>query len=153
MTLSPANYQALLAGFEGVVNNRNGTAFGVPGLASFPGGVAGKTGTADTEPGKEPTAWFVGFGPTASAAQYVVVCVIDQAGFGATASAPVVGQIFNYLATHPVGPATIPPAQKTYQANQGIGLPAPPTTTTSTTVGAGSTTSTAVGTGASTGSG
>ena len=153
VTLSPANEQALLTGFEGVVNNGNGTAYGVPGLASFPGGLAGKTGTADTEPGKEPTAWFVGFGPTASAAQYVVVCVIDQAGYGATASAPVVGQIFSYLATHPVGPAVIPPAQKTYQATQGIGLPAPPTTTTSTTSGAGSTTSTNVGTGASTGSG
>ena len=153
VALSPANEQALLTGFEGVVNNRNGTAYGVPGLASFPGGLAGKTGTADTEPGKEPTAWFVGFGPTASAAQYVVVCVIDQAGYGATASAPVVGQIFSYLATHPVVPAVIPPAQKVYQATQGIGLPTPPTTTTSTTTGAGSTTSTNVSTGASTGSG
>ena len=53
--------------------------------------MAGKTGTADTGgPGQEPTAWFVGFGPTADP-QYVVVCVIDQAGFGATAAAPVVG--------------------------------------------------------------
>jgi len=136
VTLSPANYQALLTGFEGVVNKGPpdaGTAYGVPGLATFPGGLAGKTGTADTEPGKEPTAWFVGWGPTATAAQYVVVCVIDQAGFGATASAPVVGTIFNYLATHPIGPAVIPPAQKTYQATQGIALPTPSTTTTTTT--------------------
>ena len=156
VTLSPGNYQAMLTGFEGVVNKGSpnaGTAYGVPGLASFPGGLAGKTGTADTEPGKEPTAWFVGWGPTASAAQYVVVCVIDQAGFGATASAPVVGQIFSYLATHPIGPAVIPPAQKVYQATQGIGLPTPTTTTTPPTAGAGSTTPTSVATGASTGSG
>ena len=152
VALSPANQQALLTGFEGVVNRPGGTAYGVPGLASFPGGLAGKTGTADTEPGKEPTAWFVGWGPTASAAQYVVVCVIDQAGYGATASAPVVGQIFDYLAAHPVGPAVIPPAQKVYQATQGIGLPTP-TTTTPPTAGAGSTTSTSVSTGAATGSG
>ena len=152
VTLSPADEGALLTGFEGVVNNRSGTAYGVPGLASFPGGLAGKTGTADTEPGKEPTAWFVGWGPTASAAQYVVVCVIDQAGFGATASAPVVGQIFSYLADHPVGPAVIPPAQKVYQATQGIGLPTP-TTTTPPTAGSGSTTSTGAATGAATGSG
>ena len=33
----------------------------------------------------------MGFGPTADP-QYVVVCVIDQAGFGATAAAPVVGR-------------------------------------------------------------
>jgi penicillin-binding protein 2 len=152
VALSPANEQALLTGFEGVVNNKGGTAYGVPGLASFPGGLAGKTGTADTEPGKEPTAWFVGWGPTASAAQYVVVCVIDQAGYGATASAPVVGQIFDYLAAHPVGPTVIPPAQKVYQATQGIGLPAS-TTTTAPTAGAGSTTTTSAATGAATGSG
>jgi penicillin-binding protein 2 len=153
VTVSPTNEQALLTGFEGVVNKPGGTAYGVPGLASFPGGLAGKTGTADTEPGKEPTAWFVGWGPTASAAQYVVVCVIDQAGFGATASAPVVGQIFSYLATHPISPAIIPPAQKVYQATQGIALPTPTTTTVPPTAGAGSTTSTNVATGATTSSG
>jgi len=155
VSLPPATYQALLTGFEGVVNKGPpdaGTAYGVPGLASFPGGVAGKTGTADTEPGKEPTAWFVGWGPTASAAQYVVVCVIDQAGFGATASAPVVGDIFSYLATHPIGPAVVPPAQKTYQATTGVALPAvaPTTTTTTTTTPAGGqATGTASPTGAS----
>ena len=105
MNLPPSTYQPMLAGFTGAVNSANGTAYGVPGLGSFPGGVAGKTGTADTEPGKEPTGWFVGFGPIANP-QYVVVCVIDQAGFGVTASAPVVGQIFNYLASHP--PVTAP---------------------------------------------
>jgi penicillin-binding protein 2 len=150
VAISPADYQALLTGFEGVVNSADpkGTAYGVPGLATFPGGLAGKTGTADTEPGKEPTAWFVGWGPTATAAQYVVVCVIDQAGFGATASAPVVGTIFSYLAAHPIGPAVIPPAQKTYQSTQGIALPTPTTTTTTTTAPGPSTTATGTGSGA-----
>jgi len=135
VNLSPANYQAMLTGFEGVVNSKGGTAFGVPGLGAFPGGVAGKTGTADTVPGKEPTAWFVGFGPTATAAQYVVVCVIDQAGFGATASAPVVGQIFNYLANHPVTAPGIPPVQSNILRTTPIQLPssAPTTTTKPTT--------------------
>ena len=135
VNLSPANYQAMLTGFEGVVNSKGGTAFGVPGLGAFPGGVAGKTGTADTVPGKEPTAWFVGFGPTATAAQYVVVCVIDQAGFGATASAPVVGQIFNYLASHPVTAPGIPPVQSNILRTTPIQLPssAPTTTTKPTT--------------------
>ena len=151
VAISPTNYQAMLTGFEGVVNTHGGTAYGIPDLMNFPGGVAGKTGTADTEPGKEPTAWFVGWGPTATAAQYVVVCVIDQAGFGATASAPVVGSIFSYLADHPVGPAVIPPAQKVYQATAGVPLPTPSTTTTTTSTSSGTATST--GTGASTGSG
>ena len=101
-----------MTGFTGVVQSANGTAYGAFQGLNFPGGLAGKTGTADTVPGKEPTAWFVGFGPTANP-QYVVVCVIDQAGYGATAAAPVVRAIFSYLATHPVGPAAVPPDQKT----------------------------------------
>ena len=146
--ISPQNYQALLAGFEGVVNAKDGTAYGVPGLATFPGGLAGKTGTADTEIGKEPTAWFVGWGPTASAAQYLVVCVIDQAGYGAAASAPVVGQIFNYLAAHPVTAPGIPPVQSNILRTTPIPLPttttttAPSSGTTPTTTGASGTTPT-----------
>ena len=114
--MSPTNRQAMLTGFEGVVTSRDGTAYGVPGLAAFPGGVAGKTGTADTVAGKEPTAWFVGFGPVADP-QYVVVCVIDQAGYGATAAAPVVAQIFDYLAAHPVTAPGIPPSQAVCRTN------------------------------------
>ena len=84
--------------------------------------MAGKTGTADSEIGKEPTAWFVGFGPTADP-QYVVVCVIDQAGYGATAAAPVVRSIFDYLATHPVTAPGIPPEQSIVQATHGVAPP------------------------------
>jgi penicillin-binding protein 2 len=143
------NYQALLTGFEGVVNKPNpngGTAYGVPGLASFPGGVAGKTGTADTVPKKEPTAWFVGWGPTASAAQYVVVCVIDQAGFGVTGAAPVVGQIFSYLASHPVTAPGIPPAQSNILRTTPIAPPSlSPTTTTRPSTATTTTTTTTSG--------
>ena len=133
VAISPQNDQALLTGFEGVVNAKDGTAYGVPGLATFPGGLAGKTGTADTEIGKEPTAWFVGWGPTASAAQYLVVCVIDQAGYGAAASAPVVGQIFSYLAAHPVTAPGIPPVQSNILRTTPIPLPTTPATTPSGT--------------------
>ena len=142
VNLPSSTYQALLTGFEGAVNSRDGTAYGVAGLGTFPGGVAGKTGTADSEPGKEPTAWFVGFGPTADP-QYVVVCVIDQAGFGATAAAPVVGQIFSYLAAHPVTAPGIPPSPGLVQQTGPIELPATtPATSTSTGATAGATTTT-----------
>jgi penicillin-binding protein 2 len=134
VAMSAANRQAMLTGFEGVVTSRQGTAYGVPGLATFPGGVAGKTGTADTEAGKEPTAWFVGFGPVADP-QYVVVCVIDQAGYGATAAAPVVGQIFNYLASHPVTAPGIPPSQQVVQSTQPVQLPSSSSSTTTTAPG------------------
>jgi len=141
VTLSPQDRQSMLSGFEGVITNPHGTAYGIPGLASFPGGLAGKTGTADTVAGKEPTAWFVAWGPTADP-QYVVVCVIDQAGYGATAAAPVVSQIFSYLATHPIGPAAIPPPASASQSTTPV--PPPTSTTTSTTpaTGTASTTTT-----------
>ena len=137
VNLPASTYQALLTGFTGVVQSANGTAYQAFQGLNFPGGVAGKTGTADSEIGKEPTAWFVGFGPTADP-QYVVVCVIDQAGFGATASAPVVRQIFSYLATHPVTAPGIPPAQGIVQSTTPVPLPSvAPTTTTTTTLPGG----------------
>jgi len=135
VALSPSTFQALMTGFTGVVQSSIGTAYTAFQGLDFPGGLAGKTGTADTVKGKEPTAWFVGFGPTADP-QYVVVCVIDQAGFGATAAAPVVRDVFSYLAAYPVGPPALPPDKKASQATGPIQLPvAPvsPTTTTTTT--------------------
>ena len=134
VALSPANYQAMLTGFIGAVQRSNGTAYGAFQGLDFPGGLAGKTGTADTVIGKEPTAWFVGFGPTANP-QYVVVCVIDQAGFGATAAAPVVRDIFTYLATHPVAAPVLPPPAAASRSTIPLNLPgAPSTTTPATTV-------------------
>ena len=120
VNLPPTTYNPILAGLEGVVQNPSGTAYGTFQGSTFPvSQLAGKTGTADTVAGKEPTAWFIGFTTTP---QYVVVCVIDQAGYGAQAAAPVVRTIYDYLATHPVQ------------------LPTAPTTTTTTTPGATTTT-------------
>ncbi len=141
VAISPSTYQSLLTGFTGVVQDPKGTAYGTPGLSDFPGGVAGKTGTADSEAGKEPTAWFVGFGPTANP-QYVVVCVIDQAGYGATAAAPVVGDIFSYLAAHPVTAPVIPPPTSSTQQSGPAPLPTNPTASTTTTTSPGPSTST-----------
>ena len=101
----------ILQGLLGVVNDPSGTAY-YPfhhfinfSLASFP--IAGKTGTASNAPREEPNSWFVGFGPVGHP-QYVVVCVIDQGGYGADAAAPIVAQTFNYLVAHPVGPVVVP---------------------------------------------
>jgi penicillin-binding protein 2 len=100
----------ILAGLEGVINSSNpqGTAYqafqGFP-LNTFP--LAGKTGTASVT-GKEPTSWFVAFGPLPNP-QYCVAVVIDQGGYGAEAAAPVVRDIFQYLIEHPVGPVRFGP--------------------------------------------
>ncbi len=95
----------ILQGLTGVVSSPSGTAY-APfhaninfSLSNFP--IAGKTGTASNQPGEEPNSWFVGFGPT-NHPEYVVLCVIAEGGYGASASAPVVAKTFNYLVAHPV---------------------------------------------------
>lgn len=109
VSLPPSTFDPMMAGFEGVITNypagtASGTFQGYP-YSLLP--LAGKTGTAteSTNPNIQPTALFVAFGPTPPAkARYVVAVVIDQAGYGASAAAPVARQIFQYLITHPVGP-------------------------------------------------
>ena len=125
VSLPPTVRDPILQGLEGVVQSPNGTAYGTfQHYAQFSESVfpvAGKTGTASTGH-QEPTSWFVGFAP-ANAPKYVVLCVIDQGGYGANAAAPVVAQAFNYLYHHPVQPVVLTPKTQ---------LP-PVTTTTSKT--------------------
>jgi penicillin-binding protein 2 len=109
----------ILQGLIGVVSNPAGTGY-LPfkeninfSLSSFP--IAGKTGTATAVKNAEPNSWFVGFGPT-NHPEYVVLCVIDEGGYGADASAPVVAKTFNYLVAHPV-PALKLKAQLTAPTN------------------------------------
>ena len=54
VTISPANYAAMLSGFEGVISNPRGT--GYQAFAGFPTSwnLAGKTGTASNQKGLEP---------------------------------------------------------------------------------------------------
>jgi penicillin-binding protein 2 len=145
--ISPANYQAMLAGFEGVIADPKGTGYGsFVGTgwdqAAFP--LGGKTGTASVN-GQEPTSWFVAFGPNPNP-QYVVVSEINEGGYGAQASAPVVRKIFDYLAAHPVAPVALPPSTAAMNASGAAALPTTTTTTapgsTTTTTAPGSTTPT-----------
>jgi penicillin-binding protein 2 len=153
VTLTPTNYQAMLTGFEGVIADPKGTGYGdfvgdsgnPWNQAAFP--LGGKTGTASVN-GQEPTSWFVGFGPNPNP-QYVVVSEINEGGYGAQASAPVVRKIFDYLAAHPVTPVALPPSTAAMNASGAAALPTTTTTTapgsTTTTPGPGSTTTTAPG--------
>jgi penicillin-binding protein 2 len=110
--LPSGTYQQILNGLEGAIYDPKGTAYGAfQGYTGMP--IAGKTGTAteSSNSNVQPTAWFVAFGPTTSAPRYVVAVVIDQAGYGASAAAPVARQIFTYLTAHPVSaPNLHPPA-------------------------------------------
>ncbi len=153
VAISPANYSAMLAGFEGVISSRSGTAY-----ADFQGfptswNLAGKTGTASNQQGLEPNSWFVAFGPNPNPT-YLVLAVIDQGGYGAQAAAPLVRNIFDYIAANPSlngavktpTPAS-PPSQTAPAANAPLGTPT--TTTTAPNSGAtgasGATTSTTAG--------
>jgi penicillin-binding protein 2 len=55
--------------------------------------VGGKTGTAEVF-GKQDTSWFASWAPADGKARYVVVAMIEQAGLGAQAAAPVARAIY-----------------------------------------------------------
>jgi penicillin-binding protein 2 len=146
VAISPANYSAMLQGFEGVVSNPHGT--GYAAFQGFPASwnLAGKTGTASNQPGQEPNSWFVAFGPNPNP-QFLVLAVIDQGGYGADAAAPLVRNIFNYIGAHqaqlsapvvtptPANPPSSTPVTTTTTT-------APGSTTTTTKAGAAGTSST-----------
>ncbi len=83
----------MLSGFTAAVADPKGTAFGA--FAGFPLNripVAGKTGTAQAPKPLQDTALFVGFAP-ASNPELVVSVVMEEAGFGSVAAAPVARRI------------------------------------------------------------
>ncbi|MDQ1467526.1 MAG: penicillin-binding protein 2 [Actinomycetota bacterium] len=101
IAIDPAVRGALMDGFIGAVNDKQGTAYsafqGFP-LAQYP--VAGKTGTAEVVMNKagelSDTSVFVGMVP-ATQPKYIVVSLIEQAGFGAAISAPVARRVIESL--------------------------------------------------------
>ncbi len=138
VAISPTNYSAILQGLEGVISNQNGTAYG--DFQGFPSSwnLAGKTGTASNQAGQEPNSWFVAFGPNPNP-QYLVLAVIGQGGYGASAAAPLVRNIFNYIAANE--PQISSPVKTPTPTNPPSNTP--PTSTTTTTAGKGTTTTTA----------
>jgi len=95
VTLQPAWRAAMLAGFQGVVQDPGGTAYGIfdGPLANYD--IAGKTGTAQVQ-GKQSTSIFTSFAP-ATDPQFEVTAILEQAGYGADVAGPVVRQIYDAL--------------------------------------------------------
>ena len=58
--------------------------------------IAGKTGTAETAPGKPDHAWFVGYVP-ADDPRYVVVVVLEHGGSGSRAAGPIAKELVKSL--------------------------------------------------------
>jgi penicillin-binding protein 2 len=154
VSISSANYSAMLQGFEGVIANPHGTAY--QDFVGFPSNwnLAGKTGTASNQLHQEPNSWFVAFGPNPNP-QYLVLAVIDQGGYGADAAAPLVRNIFNYIYTNQdqiAGAITTPtpskpPSETAPGATPPLGTPTTTTTTApaSRSGGSGGTTTTTSG--------
>ena len=99
----PGHRDAILRGLQSVMTSDEGTGYGA--FSGFPltqFAVAGKTGTAEVNE-KQETALFVGFGPV-EAPRYVVSAVMEEAGLGSSAAAPVVRRIFDGLIGNPPRP-------------------------------------------------
>ena len=100
--------QPLMAGFQGVISDPIGTGFGAFAgfpLAQFP--VAGKTGTAEVA-GKFDTSLFTAYAP-ANAPRYVITVVMEEAGLGASAAAPVARRVLEGIAVKE-GVSVLPPS-------------------------------------------
>ena len=78
--MTPTNAQTLLQMMEGVVARGTGGNARIPGVR-----VAGKTGTAQTQPGTPPHAWFVGIAPVDNP-QVAVAVVVENGGGSAEVS-------------------------------------------------------------------
>jgi penicillin-binding protein 2 len=73
-------------GLRAVVQQPYGTGYKTARLEEV--AIAGKTGTAETGPGKADHAWFVGYVP-AENPQYAFVVVLEHGGSGSRAAGPV----------------------------------------------------------------
>lgn len=94
LSFDPAHLTLIRKGMEGVVNAPGGTA---RHLALRNLKIAGKTGTAqtvgyDSKVKKGDHAWFVGYAPYDDP-QIVVAAIVEYAGHGGTAAAPIVGDV------------------------------------------------------------
>ena len=83
--IEPAAAAALQDMMVAVVNNGSGRAAAISGVE-----VGGKTGTAQTAEGRNPTVWFIGFAPADDPAVAVAVVVPDGGDVGAEATGGVV---------------------------------------------------------------
>jgi penicillin-binding protein 2 len=109
ISIQPVWRQNLLQGFEGVVQNGEGTAHGdfarTP-LISSAYDLAGKTGTAQVNAPRQNDSVFVSFSP-ATQPKYVVDAIVEDAGYGASVAAPVVREIYDQLYGLPLQPALV----------------------------------------------
>lgn len=59
--------------------------------------MAGKTGTAQINPGETPHSWFIGFAPAYGTPKYAISVVAENSGSGARVATPIAMNIFKTL--------------------------------------------------------
>jgi peptidoglycan glycosyltransferase len=84
---SPTVASQLTRMMQAVVSSGTGTAAQIPGVD-----VAGKTGTAENQPGQPTHAWFIGFAP-AQNPRVAVAVLIEHGGVGGVTAAPIARQV------------------------------------------------------------
>jgi penicillin-binding protein 2 len=89
---TPAALAAMRASLAAAVSTRSGTAVGAFAGSKVASIVAGKTGTAENQPGKPTHAWFVGYGPIGTPT-VAVVAMVEQGGEGSGVAAPVARKV------------------------------------------------------------
>jgi penicillin-binding protein 2 len=93
--ISTETLNAVRAGLQAVVEEPLGTGFKTVRLPDIL--IAGKTGTAETAPGKPDHAWFTGYFP-ADKPQYVIVVVLEHGGSGSKAAGPIAREVVRSMA-------------------------------------------------------
>jgi len=90
--LKLVDVDAIRQGLYLAAHNPAGTSAAV--FANYPVPVAGKTGTAESGPGRDDHSWYASWAP-AGHPEVLVVCMIEHGGFGAEAAAPCARDIYN----------------------------------------------------------
>ncbi|MFA6661899.1 MAG: penicillin-binding protein 2 [Bacilli bacterium] len=90
LPVSQENLMLIQDGLK-AVTQEGGTA---ADLGALPVTVAGKTGTAENPHGRD-HGWFIAYAP-ADKPTLVVVCIVEQGGYGSVASVPIVKSILEY---------------------------------------------------------
>jgi penicillin-binding protein 2 len=89
---SAVTLDAIRTGLRNVVGTPTGTAAHIFQGSSLAAIVAGKTGTAESGPGRQPHAWFACYAPF-DAPKAVVLVMLENAGEGSAVAAPVARRI------------------------------------------------------------
>jgi penicillin-binding protein 2 len=126
---NPADYDAVLQGMIGVVNDPKGTAYAAGIGKGFPFVIAGKTGTAERYSRKTDEwtdtkdrailaarhrAWFICFTP-ADSPRIAVAVVLEAGAWGGSDAAPIARKMLDaWLAEQPA--SALPPATVTASA-------------------------------------